>query len=339
MKILLGHYETILSLHKRLTMKFKLIISNIGFVFIFSSLLFSCTRYYHHTPNHTKKQQELQDSKNQDVSTSDNQISKSNEWIILVNKNHLVIHHGDKMLDLFSIRYDESTDSIKCSFRSFEGKPLDYYNEVLVSRTNGSKISEQPTTRDIKQVHLFMNSFDKLSSSEMAFSIKDVFQVDVTEKADYLNALVSAGLISKNNEWRNLESQNHVVIHHGDEMLEIYSIRYNENADSIKCFSRPFAGSPLDYYNKVLAKRSGNTKLRNKSSRSDIEQAHVFINSFDKLSGSEIAFSIKDISQVGVVKQAIGRNILASVGAAGIVVGSVIMGFVVVCLADCCYCG
>jgi hypothetical protein len=320
-------------------MKFKLIISNIGLVFIFSSLLFGCTRYYHHTPNHTKKQQELQGSKNREVSTSDNQISKSNEWIVLVTKNHIVIHHGDEMLDLFSIRYDESTDSIKCLFRSFEGKPLDYYNEVSVSRTNGSRIIEKPTTRDNKQVHLFMNSFDKLSSSEIAFSIKDIFQVDVTEKADYLNALVSAGLISKNNEWRNLESQNRIVFHNGDEMLEIYSIRYNENTDSIKCFSRPFEGKPLEYYNKVLAKRSGNTKLRNKSSRSDIQQAHLFINSFDKLSGSEIAFSIKDISQVGVIKQAVGRNILASVGAVGIGVGSFIMGFIVVCLADCCYCG
>jgi hypothetical protein len=122
-------------------------------------------------------------------------------------------------------------------------------------------------------------------------------------------------------------------------MIEIYSIRYNENTDSIKCFSRPFEGKPLEYYNKVLAKRNGNTKLKNKSSRSDIQQVHLFINSFDKLSGSEIAFSIKDISQVGVIKQAIGRNVLASVGVVGIVVGSVIMGFVVVCLADCCFCG
>jgi hypothetical protein len=131
---------------------------------------------------------------------------------------------------------------------------------------------------------------------------------------------VSAGLISKNKEWRNLESQNHVVIHHGDEMLEIYSIHYNENTDSIKCFSRPFEGKPLSYYNKVLAKRSGNTKLRNNSSRRDLQQAHLFINSFDKLSGSEIGFSIKDISQVGVLKKDVGRNVAASMGVVSIVV-------------------
>lgn len=320
-------------------MKFKLIISNIGLVFIFSSLLFGCTRYYHHTPNHTKKQQELQGSKNRGVSTTVNQVSKSNEWVILVTKNHIVIHNDGEMLDLFSVRYDESTDSIKCSFRSFEGKPLDYYNEILVSRTNGSGVSEKTTTRDNKQVHLFMNSFHKLSSSEITFSIKDIFKVDLTEKADFLSALLSADLISKNKEWRNLESQNHVVIHHGDEMLEIYSIRYNENTDSIKCFSRPFEGKPLDYYNEVLAKRSGNTKLKNKSSRRDIEQAHVFINSFDKLSGYEIAFSIKDISQVGIIKRNIGKNVAASFGVVGIAVGSMIAGFVVVCLLDCCYCG
>ena len=129
------------------------------------------------------------------------------------------------------------------------------------------------------------------------------------------------------------------MIHHGDEMLEIYSIRYNENTDSIKCFSRPFEGKPLDYYNEVLAKRSGNTKLKNKSSRRDIEQAHVFINSFDKLSGYEIAFSIKDISQVGIIKRNIGKNVAASFGVVGIAVGSMIAGFVVVCLLDCCYCG
>lgn len=300
------------------------IISNIGLVFIFSSLLFGCTSHYHHTSNHTRKKQELQDSKNREESTSDNQISKSNEWILLVTKNHIVIHNGDEMLDLFSIRYDESTDSIKCLFRSFEGNPLDYYNEVLVSRTNGSRISEKPTTRDIKQVHLFMNSYDKLSSSEITFSIKDIFHVDFTEKANYLYALVSAGLISKNNEWRNLESQNHVVFHSGDEMLEIYSIRYNENTDSIKCFSTPFEGKPLEYYNKVLAKRNGNIKRKKESSRSDIQQAHLFLNSFDKLSGSQIAFSVKDISQVGILRQATGRNVLASVG---VVVGSTAVFF------------
>jgi hypothetical protein len=106
-------------------------------------------------------------------------------------------------------------------------------------------------------------------------------------------------------------------------VLEIYSICHNENTDSIKCYSRPFEGKPLDYYNEVLASRRGNIKLSNNSSRSDIQQAHLFINSFDKLSGSEIAFSIKDISQVGVLKQNDGKNLAGSLGVLGIAVGTV----------------
>jgi hypothetical protein len=305
-------------------MKLIPLIWNIVLVFLFSSLLFSCTKYYHQRPNQIKKQQELQASKGQEGSSSENQLSKRQEWSILVNKNHVVIHHGNEMLDLFSVRYDENTDSVKCFFRPFEGKPFDYYNQVLASRRSGAKIGEESTTRDVQQVHLFVNSLDKLSGSEIAFSIKDIFEVDVTEKAVYLNVLISNELIPNNQVWRILESQNHVVIHHDDKMLEIYSIRYNENTDSLKCFSRPFEDRPLYYYNKLGISKKGRALRSKGSSTHEIQQVHLFIDNFDKLSGSEITFSIKDISQVDVLKSAVGSNVIASVG---IVVSSFVVVF------------
>ena len=121
-----------------------------------------------------------------------------------------------------------------------------------------------------------------------------------------------------------MENNNHIVIHAGSEMYKIYSIKYDEETDTISALSKPFDGAPLDYYYKVIEKRGGVAHRKHKESKkSDVQQIHLFITGYEQLNDSRIAFSKNDIFQVDASKNAVFLNALVTTGIIG---GSAVVG-------------
>jgi len=163
-------------------MKIKQITTTIGLLLIFSALQLGCVkRIYKHSVK--------------DFKTANNvENSLYAQWRMMESNNHIVIHVGNEMQEVYAIKYDEATDSIRANFRAFDGAPFASYQKVLEKRSQTALRSSDTYPSDISQVHLFINEYEKLNEAELAFSASDIFQVDVTKNAVFLNALATTGI-------------------------------------------------------------------------------------------------------------------------------------------------
>jgi hypothetical protein len=165
-------------------MKIKQITATIGLLLILSALQMGCARrFYKHSAKDVKTETEVKNS-------------LYAQWRMMESNNHIVIHVGQEMQEIYGIRYDEATDSIRANFRPFVGAPLASYYNVLDKRIGIAMRNKGSYSSDIRQVHLFINEYEKASEAELKFSAKDIFQVDVTKNAVFLNALVITGVVA-----------------------------------------------------------------------------------------------------------------------------------------------
>lgn len=163
-------------------MKFKQFSASLGLVLILSSMLFGCVNTFYKNSVKSERMEKYVEN------------SLSYHWKIMESNNHIVIHVGKQMQEIYSIRYDENTDSIRANFRDFEVEALASYYKVLENKSRKAKRNTGASKKNIRQVHLFINEYEKLNDGELTFSVKDVFQVDVTENAVMLNALATVGI-------------------------------------------------------------------------------------------------------------------------------------------------
>jgi hypothetical protein len=164
-------------------MKIKQVTATIGLLLILSALQLGCvTRIYKHTAKDGKTEAKMKNS-------------LYAQWRMMESNNHIVIHVGQEMQEIYAIRYDEATDSIRANFRPFEGAPMASYYKVLEKRSRTALRSSGTYGNDIRQVHLFINEYEKLNVAELSFAAKDIFQVDVSENAVFLNALATTGVV------------------------------------------------------------------------------------------------------------------------------------------------
>lgn len=164
-------------------MKIKQITTTIGLLLILSALQLGCvTRIYKHKAKDGKTEAKVKNS-------------LYAQWRMMESNNHIVIHVGQEMQEIYAIRYDEATDSIRANFRPFEGAPMASYYKVLEKKSRTALRGSGIYGNDIRQVHLFINEYEKLNVAELSFAAKDIFQVDVTENAVFLNALATTGVV------------------------------------------------------------------------------------------------------------------------------------------------
>jgi hypothetical protein len=98
------------------------------------------------------------------------------------------------MKEIFALRYDQTTDSLHAKTRNFDGKLLELYLRVLQTNSQVASRGKDATSDDARQVHLFLNAYTKQDETTISISVKDIFQVDATEQAVFLNVLASTGI-------------------------------------------------------------------------------------------------------------------------------------------------
>lgn len=162
-------------------MSIKYFLSKLVVFITIAAVFVSCTKFYRHTPKHYQKHKQVTSSLDE-------------KWKLLDSKNIIVIHVGNEMKEIFSIRYDQKSDSVYAKMRDFQGKPLEMYLEVLGSNSQIAKRERKTRMEDAQQIHLFLNAFSKLDEENVSFSVKDIFQVDATEQAVFVNLLASIGV-------------------------------------------------------------------------------------------------------------------------------------------------
>lgn len=147
--------------------------------------LFGCVRgFYKYTPDNTYRKSQIKKGVHY-------------QWKMMENNNHIVIHVGGEMHKIYSINYNDANDSISALTKPFDGAALDYYYKIIEKKGNVAHRKHRESKRsDIQQVHLFIGGYEKLNDSRVAFSKEDIFQVDVSQSAVFLNALATTGIVS-----------------------------------------------------------------------------------------------------------------------------------------------
>ncbi|MBP6686277.1 MAG: hypothetical protein KA160_00360 [Lacibacter sp.] len=132
--------------------------------------------------------------------------------------------------------------------------------------------------------------------------------------------------------WGSLDAENILVVHHKNEMKEIYDVAYDGNSKLLSGKLRPFDGKGLYYYNKVMKK--GNSIAKSKVGNADFpttKQVHFFINEGVSADTGNIQFPLAGITRVDVSKHATALNILLPVGIG--LTGAVVTGGIVLLIA------
>jgi hypothetical protein len=152
-------------------MKIKISILFIAFL-MFST---SCMRYY---------------TLDRSVKTEKYINQKENAWFALERNNHLIVHQGGDFFEIFNIQYNDVNKTLTANKRSFEGRPLYYYEKVendldgVSSREFGDPISI------VKQVHFFMNKIEYLETDKVLLDFNDLSEINISRQATEINALV-----------------------------------------------------------------------------------------------------------------------------------------------------
>ncbi|TXE10310.1 hypothetical protein [Algoriphagus aquimarinus] len=124
--------------------------------------------------------------------------------------------------------------------------------------------------------------------------------------------------------WSQLDDSNYLVVHSGDQMMELYEVSFNENEKIVSGKLKPFVGLPLEYYNKIPDK-SRNKKQPRKPGKTDkdaVKQIHFMLTDNFDLSSNEISFQLAEIRNVALSKSATPNSSIV-----GIVAGSTVVAF------------
>jgi hypothetical protein len=100
------------------------------------------------------------------------------------------------------------------------------------------------------------------------------------------------------------DQKNHIVMHVGADMKTLQNVKCNKSADSIVAFTDDFKGEPLNLYMKVLSKRNNRAYRPAKIPIEDAQQMHLFVDSYSIIDSNKIVFSLNDLKQIDLMKQA-----------------------------------
>jgi hypothetical protein len=125
---------------------------------------------------------------------------------------------------------------------------------------------------------------------------------------------------SQTDDWSKLDDSNYLVVHSGEQMMELYDVSFDENEKIVSGKLKPFVGLPLEYYNKIPDKSLDKKQPRNpgKTDKDAVNQIHFMLRDNFDLSRNEISFQLEEITHVANTKSvnSTGGNIAIVTGAA-----------------------
>ncbi|WP_296700700.1 hypothetical protein [Algoriphagus sp.] len=130
---------------------------------------------------------------------------------------------------------------------------------------------------------------------------------------------------SLSEDWNKLDESNYLVVHSGNQMMELYDVSLNEQEKIVSGKLRPFVGLPLEYYNKIpdISRNKKQPRKVGQTDKDAVMQIHfMLIDGFD-LSSNEISFNTGQILNVALSKSAMpdGAIIAIIVGAPVVILG------------------
>ena len=165
-------------------MKLRISISRVGLFVLLCIVLFGCRIFYKHKSDDQNREQKVKKA-----------VSK--QWKSMEVVHHMVIHVGQEMKEIYDIIYNEETDSIYANIKPFEGEPLESYLKVTKKRIQHATRRHSASVPDIRQIHLYLKGYEnQIDNTKIAFSVQDIYQVDFTKQASFLNSLANTGLIT-----------------------------------------------------------------------------------------------------------------------------------------------
>lgn len=132
--------------------------------------------------------------------------------------------------------------------------------------------------------------------------------------------------------WDQLDDSNYLVVHSGNQMMELYEVSFDKKEKIVSGKLKPFVGLPLEYYNKIPDK-SRNIKQPRTHGINDkvaVQQIHFMLIAGFDLSKDEISFQLGQIVNVALSKSALPNGAIV-----GIVAGSAVVAFGAVLLIAC----
>jgi hypothetical protein len=107
----------------------------------------------------------------------------SDDWNQLDNSNYLVVHSGDKMMELYDVSFDDQEKIVSGKLKPFVGTPLEYYNNIP-DKSRNIKQERAPGINDkvaVKQIHFMLKDDFDLSSDEISFQLEEITNVALTK--------------------------------------------------------------------------------------------------------------------------------------------------------------
>ena len=114
-------------------------------------------------------------------------------------------------------------------------------------------------------------------------------------------------------DWEKLDRSNYLVVHSGDQMMELYDVSYDKSSNLISGKLRPFQGLPLEEYNRIADKGEKEKIEREKGqeAKDAIEQVHFMVGGDLDLSKTEISFELIQVYFIGVSKNELSPGLKA----------------------------
>lgn len=152
----------------------KIIFFLIGIIF-FSS----CTRFYLLKPN---------------VNKAKYASSLDKHWYNLSKQFHMVVHHDGKMYEINNPRLTEETNILTSDFKTFEGKPLYYYEKIVATESHSGLRKVGDGKSVTKQLHFLLQNVT-FEGETLSFNVKDIQQVDLTDQKSGANVGVTLAIV------------------------------------------------------------------------------------------------------------------------------------------------
>lgn len=133
-------------------------------------------------------------------------------------------------------------------------------------------------------------------------------------------------------DWSSLERKNHIILHYGNEFLELFNVIFDEATLTLSGDITSFAKKPLYYYDKVLNDGDGVSLRKIGDSKLNVAQIHLFIKDAEFPTEKKISFSYNDITKVDASREASNVNVLITLA---ILLPTVVIGFGVVLYIVC----
>lgn len=117
-------------------------------------------------------------------------------WEYLDARNFIIVHQGNNVFELTSVKYDESTNLLNGVVNPTISTPLYYYNKALNKQIHISRRELGDKIRDLRQVHLFINDTSMNEQGICSLNLNDIYKVDISKQAEGVNALVAIPIVA-----------------------------------------------------------------------------------------------------------------------------------------------